>query len=286
MANSIFQLNPTTGQPYTVDQAMQVGMPQGGGIGGGQPGMSGGLQDILVNRQGVGQMFGSSEPTGLAGLLGQQAGPDFAPVQGQPQHRKPNMLKNIGMGIFGGALDGVARWGGAQPGYANALEQQQQQALADQDNERKIALWREKIAAEHADKLRPQVEQIGNQFGILDPETGAFTPTYTAPDRVQTGEQERLIAAWQSEQDPTKKALIERAIRGYQYTPDALQQREESAIRVKQAIPGKAPSAPRSGGGITPTAAARYRAEAEAAISRGADPAQVRARLGRILGGN
>lgn len=115
MAQSFFQPNPDTGQPFTLDEALKVGMPQ-----------QGGLSDILVNRQGVGgQMFGNSEPTGLAGMLGQQVGPQFDPVQGQSQPRKPNMLKNIGMGLVGGALDGVARWGGAQPGYANALEQQQ-----------------------------------------------------------------------------------------------------------------------------------------------------------------
>lgn len=191
MAQSFFQTNPDTGQPFTLEQAMQVGMPQGGGIGGGQPGMSGGLQDIMVNRQGVGgQMFGNNEPTGLAGLLGQQTGPDFAPVQAQAQPRKPNMLKNIGMGIFGGALDGVARWGGAQPGYANALERQQAE-------QQRLNELRQKIEAQS------EQSRIERLTGLQD---FAFKEQYKQENQGPTNA-ERELAWWSGLSADQRQAL-------------------------------------------------------------------------------
>lgn len=43
---------------------------------------------------------------------------------------------------------------------------------------------------------KPEIRQVGNQLGVVDPVTGAFTPTYTAPDKDKDAEgdpQQQLI---------------------------------------------------------------------------------------------
>ena len=136
---------------------------------------------------------------------------------------KGGMGGKIAMGALGGIADGIARWGGAQPGYANAMQQQQEYAQRLQE----LQAERE---ARRAERMMPRAEQVGNAIGMLDPATGQFTPTYTAPP--QQSEQERLIDAWGREQDPERKAMIERTIRGFQYTPEVMDARTQAQIAV------------------------------------------------------
>ena len=60
---------------------------------------------------------------------------------------------------------------------------------------------------------------------------------------------------------------------------EQIAQRFGNSMALKQ-TPGA--SAGGRGGGLTPTARAKYIAEAQAAISRGADPAKVNARLAQM----
>ncbi|MCB4862354.1 hypothetical protein K7W03_22440 [Sphingobium sp. PNB] len=146
------------------------------------------------------------------------------------------------MGIIGDALQTM---GGGRPTYAPFIQEQQQletqgrQRLAERQAEREARL---------AEAMRPRVETIGNQIGLLDPRTGTFNPTYTAPQAERTGETERLLDMWNKlpDSDP-RKAMIARALRGSTYDPTVYQPKEDyqtaKRIEVKRTAPGKAPSA-------------------------------------------
>lgn len=146
------------------------------------------------------------------------------------------------MGIIGDALQAAS---GGRPTYMPFVQEQQQmetegrQRLAERQAEREARL---------AETMRPRVETIGNQIGLVDPRTGSFNPTYTAPQAERTGETERLIAQWSElpENDP-RKAMIARALRGSTYDPTVYQPKEDyqtaRRIEVKRTAPGKAPSA-------------------------------------------
>jgi hypothetical protein len=110
--------------------------------------------------------------------------------------------------------------------------------------------------------------------------TGDYKTIYTPPPvQTQPTEQERLIDRWQKTPEGPLKTLLERAIRGFQYTPEVIAAQTEGKLRVKRATPGKAPSSGGGGSKVTATARAKYLAEADAAIAKGADPAKVHARL-------
>lgn len=235
-----------------------------------------------------GSLFGQADPQGYMMNIGQpqqpqdawqmamqptqqQAAQSFQQQYGQPignmqaqqlptdpraaQATRPGFFGKGGMGgkmlvgALGGALDGVARWGGAQPGYANGIEQQQEYAQRLQE----LQAERE---ARQQERMMPRAEQVGDSIGVLDPSTGQFTPTYTAPP--QQSEQERLIDAWGREQDPERKAMIERTIRGFQYTPEVMDARTQArmaiadhqfgnSLRLKQ-TPGASGGGSRGGG--------------------------------------
>lgn len=178
------------------------------------------------------------------------------PQQPAPVAQKPGFFGKGGLGsrlgssILGGIADGFAVHGGFRPGYSDGIEQQREYAQRLQE----LQAERE---ARRAERMMPHAQQVGDSIGMMDPATGSFTPTYTAPP--QQSEQERLIDAWGREQDPERKAMIERTIRGFQYTPevmDARQQQQEELINaraaaqrsVKMTVPGKAASA--GGGGM------------------------------------
>lgn len=59
--------------------------------------------------------------------------------------------------------------------------------------------------------------------------------------------EEKLIDMWHREQDPTVKEWIARAIPGYQYSPEYMNYKTQNAITVKKTVPGKAPSAGKTG---------------------------------------
>lgn len=82
-----------------------------------------------------------------------------------------------------------------------------------------------------------------------------------------------------------QRGEFDRTRPGFQFTPEGIAALGQVAdLRAGATARHRAP--PRSGGGggggVTPTARARYMAEAEAAISRGADPKAVYARLAKM----
>jgi hypothetical protein len=103
-------------------------------------------------------------PSGLAGILSDI--PDTDPVQ------KPK--RNTGAVIAGIIADAIAGGFGRQGGFAPAY-------LNQQEENRNLELYREKVAAERAERLAPKLEQIGDTIGMVDPRTGQFNPTYQAP---------------------------------------------------------------------------------------------------------
>lgn len=67
--------------------------------------------------------------------------------------------------------------------------------------------------------------------------TVEMLPAPTTP-----GETERLIDRWRRTEDPAERELLERAIRGYQYTPEVITRQAEGRERVARARP-RAPTA-------------------------------------------
>lgn len=124
------------------------------------------------------------------------------------------------MGIIGDALQAA---GGGRPTYMPFVQEQQQmetegrQRLAERQ-----AIREEKLA----DAMRPKVEQVGNHLGMLDPRTGAFTPTYSAP---QENEFLSSTQAWQS-LTPEQQAAYA-AMKDVQ-SPIAVSQPNGSVVRV------------------------------------------------------
>jgi len=92
---------------------------------------------------------------------------------------------------------------------------------------------------------------------------------------------------------PRGQAMLERSLNGYGYSPEAIAAKGPGPLvptangyQTRPDAIGQMPyrAAP-MGGGVPPATAAKYRAEAAAAIAAGAPAAQVNARLAQILGG-
>lgn len=115
---------------------------------------------------------------------------------------KGGMGGKIAMGALGGIADGIARWGGAQPGYANAMQQQQEYAQRLQE----LQAERE---ARRAERMMPRAEQVGNAIGMLDPSTGSFTPTYTAPSASSLPAEAKDLQWWQSLSPEQQRAYVQ-----------------------------------------------------------------------------
>lgn len=193
------------------------------------------------------------QPSGLASLLPLDTPMQQAIVPGDQQGVPPLPqmpgMKPKGRGtandIMGSIFDALAAAGGAQPVYWPGVVDQQQR---DEQGRQRLAERQAEREARLAETMRPRVETIGNQIGLVDPRTGSFNPTYTAPQAERTGETERLIAQWAElpENDP-RKAMIARALRGSTYDPTVYQPKEDyqtaKRIEVKRTAPGKAPSA-------------------------------------------
>lgn len=171
-----------------------------------------------------------------------------------------------GRGIAGFLADFAASAGGGTPMYAPTLIDQRKR---QEERQIKLQDYQQERGDKNADWIAEQQWKIDH------------------PEPAKPGEQERLIEQWsQLPDDDPRKPMIERAIRGYQYTPNVMDARQQNAIelsdhrlgnsmRLKQ-TPGASANGAR---GITPTARAKYIAEAQSAISKGADPAKVQERL-------
>lgn len=163
-----------------------------------------------------------------------------------------------GWGILGVIGDGLQVAGGGRATYQDHMQQQQEYAQRLQE----LQAERE---ARRAERMMPRAEQVGDSIGMLDPSTGSFTPTYTAP---QQSEQERLIDAWGREQDPERKAMIERTIRGFQYTPEVMDARTQAQIAVADHRLGNSLTLKRTPGASSAAPKYEYRTAPDGTLQR------------------
>ena len=181
-----------------------------------------------------------------------------------------------GRGIAGVIGDALLSASGRNPIYAPLVAQQRQQ---QQEDER----WEKRLTHEtQAKRQTPQAVNLGNGgFGVWSPDGGL---RIEREPQQQPGEQERLLERYLDPATPDNiKEVIRPMLRGANLDASVMapiiQLKTDAAQEVKQTVPGKAAGAGGGGPSITPTARAKYIAEAQAAISRGADPAKVQARL-------
>lgn len=92
--------------------------------------------------------------------------------------KKPGLFGHGGAGwqILGYLGDAVAQHYGGQPNFARMQQ-------SDRENEQQMELYRQRVAEQREERMRPRAEQVGDAIGMLDPATGAFTPTYQAPPK-------------------------------------------------------------------------------------------------------
>ena len=136
----------------------------------------------------------------------------------------------FGDGSVGGIFGGIAKILAYGP-YAGVAQQRMNEARDARQSE--YAYRQVQI-----DKMnRPQGVNLGDGgYATYDPNSGQLNvirePTAPPPPSSET---ERLLAMWQKlpDGDPTK-ALIERAIKGYQYTAPVLQAQQANRIALKQ----------------------------------------------------
>lgn len=134
----------------------------------------------------------SGRPASMGALLHSQTGGGFAdpnrdygntgpdtPSQQPPQRGFSGFLDRFmnptnGLGQFGRAL---VMAGGTPLGNAYALMDQQKATAGNADLERRYK------EAQLRKLGGPDIQHVGDQIGIVDPQTGAFTPTYSAPPK-------------------------------------------------------------------------------------------------------
>jgi len=79
-------------------------------------------------------------------------------------------------GGVGGILSGLADFAMYGPAMGVARQNRARRQRRDEMEEARFN-------AETAKLGRPRIEQVGSSIGIVDPETGAFQPTYSAPQQ-------------------------------------------------------------------------------------------------------
>jgi hypothetical protein len=225
-------------------------------------------------------IFGNRDPLGISGM-GSFAAPDI----GNALPQDPRVAQSLKPGFFGkgggwknvlGLIsDGILAAENQAPIYSPAVARKHEEERARAQSLQDYQMQRQDKNADWQSQQQWKIDH---------------------PDPVQPGEQERLIQQWASlpDNDP-RKPLVERAVRGFQYTAPVMEAKQQNAIDLAdhrlgnsltlRSAPTYAATHPKTGGGgrgLTPTARAKYIADAQAAISRGADPAKVHARLQQI----
>lgn len=114
--------------------------------------------------------------TGLPADTGEQG---YGSTPAPPQRGFSGFLDRFmnptnGLGQFGRAL---VMAGGTPLGNAYALMDQQKATAGNADLERRYK------EAQLRKLGGPDIQHVGDQIGIVDPQTGAFTPTYSAPPK-------------------------------------------------------------------------------------------------------
>lgn len=191
----------------------------------------------------------------MFGALGRKKGPfdmagDFPGTPGigdglpQNQQYDPGMgsitpapeKKGVDWGRIAGIVsDGLAGAIG-QPGqYAASLRQQKEREYERQQYQQQLAdrwgLWKQQ--QDYA-RENPESQVINTGDGGIASVKGDQVSMIRQPDPPRPGEQERLISLYTTlpDGDP-RKPLIERAIRGYQYTAPAIAAKTEAATTLE-----------------------------------------------------
>lgn len=176
--------------------------------------------------------------------------------------------------VLGEGLGAVAQqFGGSNP-YEQQRSRQHEEALIRLRGEQDAASDQRRIDAQN-----DSVDIFGNgDDGFFSfSKSGGVNPLVPGSGPKEDSVLARLRAAGIDPNSEQGRQAIMMSMPGYGYSPEVFGRRQQ----LKGTTPGKAPGAA-GGGGVTPTARAKAIAEAEAAISRGADPAAVRARLAKM----
>ena len=147
------------------------------------------------------------------------------------------------MGALGGALDGVAQWGGAQPGYAMAMQRQaeEKQWLQRMQAEREQRMAELKARMEN-DSITPQIVNLGH--GGIATATPSGTVNVLRQPEADIPDYEPYANLFGERGTPQwLKAAQDYVLRGGGPTSMALR------TDLKQTVPGKAPSAGGGSGG-------------------------------------
>lgn len=141
----------------------------------------------------------------------QQAAQQFQQQYGQPAPQQPAPVApkpgffgkgGKGWGILGVIGDGLQVAGGGRATYQDHMQQQQEyaQRLQELQAEREARL---------AERMMPRAEQVGDSIGMLDPSTGSFTPTYTAPSASSLPAEAKDLQWWQSLSPEQQRAYVQ-----------------------------------------------------------------------------
>jgi hypothetical protein len=230
--------------------------------------MFGNREPLNFGRAPSDDLYGT-QPIGLDQILQGQipADPRIA------QTTKPDFFGKGGdwtkvLGTLGDALQ-IA--GGGRATYAPAIQQE-----VDQQRQRQQEL--QNYQMQRRDKLSDMLAEL--QYKRENPE-------------LTTLQQNTEYAYSLPEGDPRRQTAIQ-GVQGYANSPEVMAARQaaqEELARQRfgysaalKGVPTYSATHPSGGGsrGLTPTARAKYMADAQAAIARGADPAKVHARLQQI----
>ena len=163
--------------------------------------------------------------------------PVASPADLTPAHIRPHFFDKGGLGskIAAGlgefALQYSANMG--QPGSLAILQNRMQQ---QRDERSRMATLAQEIMLARLRRNQPQIFNGGDgQILSVDPITGTATEIHAArPAQPKISEQQSLIDYWNvlPANDP-RRPMIERAIRGYQYTPDVMDARQQNAMQME-----------------------------------------------------
>jgi len=217
------------------------------------------------------------KPSGLAGFVNRLYAPD----------------PNTTAGKIGLLAQAIGAQGGSDFSQGTQALQDQQHArlLEAQQNE----FQRLRTAIEARKLTQPQTQTVGHTLGVIDPTTGGFTPTYTAPEEEPPAVRIARAAGLAPGTPEWQKALTA-AVPGYANTEpvvamkaaqaQALAAQRAAASASLKAMPTYAATHPKAGGGagggVTANKRADVIAQAQRAIAAGADPAKVKARAAQM----
>jgi hypothetical protein len=169
-----------------------------------------------------GQAAARTAPATLGDLAPVNFGVDRLPSVGGPSladlanglpsagklHDGPNWGKILGTlaGIVGDGLAGAA---GRPALYTESLIRKREQ---DQEQNNALERLRAEVELKRQAALAPHVEQVGNALGMVDPTTGAFRQTYTAPS---PAEQYAAARGFVPGTDDYKKEVQDYLLKGY-----------------------------------------------------------------------